>query len=84
MKHTPGPWQLMNGSIVGKSPELRVCMITSAMKDKAVTNADARLIAAAPELLAALHQIIVHADQGGLNANSSSIDVARALLARLT
>lgn len=65
-KHTPGPWR--NGSVhivadvesIGKKTEVIVCHVWNRGSD-AQTAANARLIAAAPELLAAL-QAILHPD----------------------
>lgn len=50
VKHTPGPWKIWNGEIIEDAPRAKtVC----AEPDK---KADARLIAAAPELLEALKE----------------------------
>lgn len=52
-KHTPGPWEYdgpPHNIIVWSSPENRICFMTS----DGPTEANARLIAAAPDLLAAL------------------------------
>ena len=53
VKHTPGPWSFdgPRHSIIvwGPTPELRVCFMTS----DGPATANARLIAAAPDLLAA-------------------------------
>lgn len=79
MKHTPGPWRYAkteNGkySIHSWGP-LAYCAGESDYGDRALSNA--RLIAAAPELLAAL-QAIVHPMAG-----DEAMDDARALLASL-
>jgi hypothetical protein len=55
--HTPGPWQLAGNKVFGKNTAHQVCFATDALKDKAQTKADARLIAAAPDLLAALEAL---------------------------
>jgi hypothetical protein len=58
-KHTPGPWEADNGegysiwSIYG-----RTSLIAQAIGDSAETDANAHLIAAAPELLDALKEAI--------------------------
>lgn len=54
-KHTPGPWQLIGGSEIcttGKSILTRICVMPHHGNGKSETGeANARLIAAAPELL---------------------------------
>ena len=47
-KHTPGPWQVIGGNVYGDN--LRALL--------PMNGADARLIAAAPELLAALEMVM--------------------------
>lgn len=54
-QHTPGPWEHdgpPHNIIVWSSPENRICFLTS----DGPTEANARLIAAAPDLLAALKE----------------------------
>lgn len=70
-KHTPGPWQYHGGvveaPINGTSPPTIICERISAgergygplAKRQAVADADGRLIAAAPELLAALRSFAI-------------------------
>jgi hypothetical protein len=56
-KHTPGPWDFdgpEHSIIVWAGPDLRVCFMTS----NGPAEANARLITAAPDLLAALREMI--------------------------
>lgn len=56
-KHTPGPWEFdgpHHNIIVWSSPNNRICFMTS----DGPTEANARLIAAAPDLLEALKNIV--------------------------
>lgn len=70
MKHTPGPWKIMRASDYTGDPEHTAIMSIEAANGKTVyytesgyfvpVEADARLIAAAPELLAALELCYEH------------------------
>lgn len=51
-KHTKGPWTVQHTLILGKG--LDVCVAKSTAVEKSVNEANARLIAAAPEMLSAL------------------------------
>lgn len=58
-QHTPGPWEQENGgpSIVSRAPNARfydVALVHHFMDESGETEANASLIAAAPELLEAL------------------------------
>jgi hypothetical protein len=60
MKHTPGPWALHIDelAVFGAEPDRQQvvdCVVSSPNLTDAERKANARLIAAAPELLAALH-----------------------------
>ena len=62
-KHTPGPWRANSSWIEGPKMALRVAAIDwpkrgSAPASKAEAEANARLIAAAPDLLAALEDVV--------------------------
>lgn len=56
VKHTPGPWSFDGPAhsiiVWGPTPELRVCFMTS----DGPAEANARLIAAAPDMLEALSE----------------------------
>jgi hypothetical protein len=60
---------------------------TCTNKDGDTMSANARLIAAAPELLKALQELVAEADQGGSSVRSVSrynVDKARAAIAKAT
>ena len=63
MKHTPGPWTLFNDGKCVAGPESTagaghgVAMCSMRARSDEEARANARLIAAAPDLLAALKQI---------------------------
>jgi len=66
-KHTPGPWRLINepnssNVLVCGSPSHIATVAVGGAIDAPTDHANARLIAAAPELLAALHDLIEAAD----------------------
>ena len=92
--HTPGPWTIANGH------DARVYLIDDArghavgelVYADARKPADARLIAAAPDLLAALEELIAewdatHADEDhrtGYTLDTGGIRMARDAIARAT
>lgn len=53
--HTPGPWCALNAGLVVAAGDVKVAQADRA---NAYTEANARLIAAAPDLLAALKAIL--------------------------
>lgn len=70
-KHTPGPWfvvdrgskgnpmmSVMAERIRGKGPSHEVAICATGDSPQEMEDANARLIAAAPELLAALHAVV--------------------------
>jgi hypothetical protein len=69
-KHTPGPWHIAFGGMDGddfavigsKHSERAVCNL----EPRDYTQANARLIAAAPELLQALDEIVAEWDAGNI------------------
>lgn len=87
-KHTPGPWKVakprksyrdgkMMYGIVG--PE---CVID--YEDWGFTRANARLIAAAPELLDALNAMLTHMGMDEDEWNKVTFNQARAAIAKAT
>lgn len=74
-QHTPGPWALSRPKYscdrerVKNSEGIQVADVHSHIEDDLVGNANARLIAAAPELLEAL--------EGAIGALEFSVDFAR-------
>jgi len=93
--HTPGPWGLDGNLIEGPDGE-RVACITAYSRRTPKQKANARLIAAAPDLLAALRGMlaIVNDSRGvagyHLNGNTAEwdefdeVDAARAAIAKTT
>ncbi|MEQ0949305.1 hypothetical protein ABLR35_12430 [Pseudomonas aeruginosa] len=90
MNHTPGPWVVVDGHypsfIEIKGPSFSISVVTTALdldfNDYMSRTADARLIAAAPELLEALQACIQQ-----ITALCSADDVpdqARAAIAKAT
>ncbi len=57
--HTPGPWDYTesSGYVWGEDEDTKVCMISFIPKQRDAMDANARLIAAAPEMLEALANI---------------------------
>lgn len=85
-KHTPGPWALFND---GESREWIVMPVMRegdiARVESGNTEADARLIAAAPDLLAALKQTtdFLDPDKDPPHVgNRSMLEIARAAIAK--
>jgi hypothetical protein len=61
MSHTPGPWIVTNEDpprILATDDRATVVAVTTAPRSNPSNMADARLIAAAPELLEALKKIV--------------------------
>jgi hypothetical protein len=99
--HTPGPWRVEGAGVIwspaakatiAAASELRAeryvafTMPRFSSPDLAEIHANARLIAAAPELLAALHKILPHAeaqDCGGPDIGAD-LSLARAAIAKAT
>ena len=81
IKHTPGPWQRISSTInridivtcdKDDQPNGRVASIHRvAWCNEGEENANARLIAAAPQLLEALEDVLGHAEQMGCNCATS-------------
>lgn len=93
-KHTPGPWNNGIGQIVfqgegwdpyGRQRRIATCEpSTRTQKDWEETWANARLIAAAPDLLAALTQISDYARKDGDAIAQHLAVIARAAIAKAT
>ena len=95
-KHTPGPWRIksdpmhfdtlttVEGGAIGVRKPFGVQMIVQVGGDSDFQEAEAnaRLIAAAPELLEALKEIIAAADGDGWNQLDASFATARAAIAK--
>ena len=81
-KFTEGPWHMdSEGGVCGgfRGDETVVDNVSGSSPNEAVANA--RLIAAAPELLEALHRIVEWVD-AGCDPSQKSIEAARAALAK--
>lgn len=65
-KHTPGPWRKAGYSIVKGSGHRHVIADTYMQSNIKITEANARLIAAAPELLSACKDVMAMIRDGQL------------------
>ena len=70
-KHTPGPWTVIKNGAgcrdVGTAITGLVTCFTHGIPDDPTDAANARLIAAAPEMLQALTAVVEAMDKGGLD-----------------
>lgn len=93
-KHTPGPWRI-NGNnmfrwivadseVFTHSGDVNRSAYGGNMVCESVHKANARLIAAAPELLEALKEIVDAADGAGWEQLDPSFKKARAAIAKAT
>ena len=63
-KHTPGPWNCMRASAAGRNiicsdtRPVDICVLSNRDKTQTEIDANARLIAAAPDLLAACQRAL--------------------------
>lgn len=86
-KHTPGPWVLFgDGELrqliimpAGRPGEIAAVQFPTDTSRDAEYDANAHLIAAAPELLAALKAVVAVADR-----RTDEFDAARAAIAKAT
>lgn len=90
-KHTPGPWRLTaipagNSLTVMVSGSAGYDLVDALGNDAPTNPADARLIAAAPDLAAALARLLALADDGeaelGDDATEAALQAARDALAK--
>lgn len=88
-QHTPGPWTIENhGStyIISKPGDgyitRDVCRMDGSTMSAFAQKANAHLIAAAPDLLEALQEIISAADGDGWSQLDAGFSKARAAIAR--
>ena len=80
VKHTPGPWKAGTGW-VGTNDNAMICGdFPGIYRDNGQAEANLRLIAAAPDLLAALIQML-H-EYAPLMGSTQAVDVARAAIAK--
>jgi hypothetical protein len=93
-QHTPGPWELAERS--GRSDSRLAAVLNDAESDAYIIisasdpdeeSANARLIAAAPELLDALRQVVIEATESpnsDANRLELILELARAAIAKAT
>ncbi len=87
-KHTPGPWATDSKGIevfrdTELGPDTVAQVVGHLMRDEGVNVANARLIAAAPELLEALQEVLY--EHGGFATSyPAAVKKARAVIAKAT
>lgn len=86
-KHTPGPWQYKDGSIVagtGDGEHESVALILGLVRLEGEWEANARLIAAAPDLLQALEfcETVIRGDL--TTQREGALRISRAAIAKAT
>jgi hypothetical protein len=82
-KHTPGPWEAMSYGEIYASDGHTSSVATVLMNKYGPANA--RLIAAAPDMLAALQCMVAHAPDaqaGRLDHFNEAVEVCRAAIAK--
>lgn len=97
-KHSPGPWST-NGRFVVQSPEydkaqpgcpyIADCLVSQSARPEGTTDANAKLIAAAPDLLAALEMAEATINRlrpqtAPFDSTQGTRDVIRAAIAKAT
>ena len=89
-KHTPGPWTHIPGGFTIKAPSDHhsfqlIASLSTGMKTRSEVEANARLIAAAPDLLEALQTIAGYLDDtAACNSDKAMASTARAAIAKAT
>lgn len=91
-KHTPGPWEAVSWTVFPESYGDSICtMGLYAKRADSEHEANARLIAAAPELLSVLEAFLRAPSAGSrgpgsvtLEVQSFNLDAARAAIAKAT
>jgi hypothetical protein len=85
LRITPGEWSVFygtNGTVVLNEDDEMIVSAHNAISGHSEQNANARLIAAAPDLLAALKLIISYHDDGNCELHSEDIAMARAAISK--
>jgi hypothetical protein len=83
--HTPGPWEATVDGFIGHTcPDGDWYVIAAMSHDRApeTVNSDARLIAAAPDLLAAIKDIVAASDANDGDSLANAIQASRAAIAK--
>lgn len=91
-KHTPGPWIVLDGEITfeGEDSDVVIAIVNDGYKSPSVaeSEANARLIAVAPDMLAALKECALQIAQTHNRKLTSdeqiALDNARAAIAKAT
>jgi hypothetical protein len=96
MNTTPGPWHVQgryivpadNGPSIGSAVALKAPSLKKQPDFDAVAHANARLMAAAPELLAALSELVAEADSpqgwdGHPHPHTYGFQMARDILSKM-
>lgn len=68
-KHTPGPWRIVSGIDVVDFYDYSICSVATSNKTQAERKANARLIAAAPDMYDALKNIMHGIDTGAITSD---------------
>lgn len=90
MNHTPAPWVIGNPTEIHAADGTRIvmCCQTADDADLCQAEANARLIAAAPDLLAALERIAIGQEMTGCFTHAETVlryqEIARAAIAKAT
>ena len=89
MTHTPGPWTTDGPEVVSKKPPAiiaEICYIGEKVAEVAEREANARLISAAPDLLAALKLCAAVCSGETMHKNGliAALEAARAAIAKAT
>lgn len=82
---TPGKWSVFygtNGTVVLNEDDEMIVSARNAISGFSEQEANARLIAAAPDLLAALQLIISYHDDGNCELHSEDVAMARAAISK--
>ncbi|GFM89400.1 hypothetical protein PSCICO_47990 [Pseudomonas cichorii] len=90
-KHTPGPWAVdesrHEGAINRKDPFRHIGMVSQFLHDassRAENEANAKLIAAAPDLLSIAERVLAKLDHPVCCVTSSDAEELRAAIAKAT
>jgi hypothetical protein len=82
-KRTPGPWRVARGRAVYSVEDGEGFAVAQMWSDPAIQEANARLIAAAPDMLEALREV-ADLEPGHFATASAAKGIARAAIARAT
>lgn len=82
MKHTKGPWFFLPGNRVCTEKGTTIAILQHVWSDPEETKANAKLIAAAPELLEALTDLVYMAEHfpNELSKDHYSVKAAQAII----